>query len=437
MNQKVFEFITPNEIVAFKRKALRWANQFTPCCYLDSNQYPVGNYRTYEGLIAVGQTRSLTASAGNAFLALEKFYTQASWLFGFLTYDLKNELEKLQSNQIDRVGLPDLFFFEPEHLILIHTDRYEIISHTEKAENIQQQIQQFTFEATTQKTFSFEPLEPLKSNTTHYEYLTTVKDLQTHIEEGTMYELNYCIEFYAKVLAIDPVTLFQMLNAKAKAPFSAFCKFSQHYVLCNSPERFLKKEGNTLISQPIKGTIKRGLSPIEDEQLQQQLLNDPKERAENVMIVDLVRNDLTKSAQFGTIKVSELFGLYPFETVHHLVSTVTAQIRPEFSPIEAIRNAFPMGSMTGAPKIMSMELIEQYEKSKRGLYSGAIGYFTPTGDFDFNVVIRSLFYNIQTQMLSLKVGSAITYDSNPQREYEECLLKAQLFTDWFSECKAC
>jgi para-aminobenzoate synthetase component 1 len=154
-------------------------------------------------------------------------------------------------------------------------------------------------------------------------------------------------------------------------------------------------------------------------------LQSEKEKAENLMIVDLVRNDLARSSKTGSVKVEELFGIYSFSQVHQMISTVSSQIKETTSAVEAIKNAFPMGSMTGAPKVMAMELIEKYENTKRGLYSGAIGYFAPNSDFDFNVVIRSIQYNESKQYLNFEVGSAITYDSDANLEYEECLLKAQ------------
>jgi para-aminobenzoate synthetase component 1 len=147
--------------------------------------------------------------------------------------------------------------------------------------------------------------------------------------------------------------------------------------------------------------------------------------AENLMIVDLVRNDLAKSSKPGSVKVEELFGIYSFKQLHQMISTVSSIKRENVDPVEVIKNAFPMGSMTGAPKIRAMELIEKYETTKRGVYSGASGYFTPEMDFDFNVLIRSIFYNDTANKLSFQVGSAITYDADPEYEYKECLLKAK------------
>ncbi|MFZ1496974.1 MAG: anthranilate synthase component I family protein [Saprospiraceae bacterium] len=256
------------------------------------------------------------------------------------------------------------------------------------------------------------------------EYLQNVAAIQQHIIEGDLYEMNYCQEFYAEQAEITPITLFEQLNNLTQSPFAAFYKNRQQYVLCASPERFIKKIGRKIISQPIKGTMRRGSSNAEDAWLQQALANSEKDRAENVMIVDLVRNDFARSCQSGSVQVEELFGIYTFRQVHQMISTISGTLRKNVSWVTAIRNAFPMGSMTGAPKVMAMQLIEQYEASKRGLYSGAIGYITPRGNFDFNVVIRSLLYNAANRYLSFQVGGAIVYDSEPEKEYEECLLKA-------------
>jgi para-aminobenzoate synthetase component 1 len=219
------------------------------------------------------------------------------------------------------------------------------------------------------------------------------------------------------------------LLQKSPTPFASYFKYDHQYLLCASPERFIKKSGDKLFSQPIKGTIKRGVDEAEDAQLKNELLHSEKELAENLMIVDLVRNDLARSSKTGSVNVDELFGIYSFKQVHQMISTVSSIIKNDTHIIDAIKHAFPMGSMTGAPKIMAMELIEKYETTKRGLYSGAIGYIAPNGDFDFNVVIRSLQYNAATKYLSYEVGSAITFDSIAEQEHDECLLKAKAIMD--------
>ena len=246
-----------------------------------------------------------------------------------------------------------------------------------------------------------------------------------HIHRGDIYEANFCQEFYAKDCEIEPYHVFKDLNKISEPPFAVFFKNEERYLLSASPERYLRKEGSKIISQPIKGTAKRLLSPIDDEKIAHDLMRDEKERAENVMIVDLVRNDLSKSSQKGSVRVEELCKVYTFKQVHQLISTIVSELKDDFHPVDVIKDTFPMGSMTGAPKLSAMEIMEELEETKRGLYSGTVGYFTPDGDFDFNVVIRSILYNALERYVSLSVGSAITAKSSPEREYEECLLKAK------------
>ena len=192
-----------------------------------------------------------------------------------------------------------------------------------------------------------------------------------------------------------------------------------------TPERYIKKDGCKVISQPIKGTEKRSDNKKEDQQLALELSNDEKERSENIMIVDLVRNDLSRTAKKGSVKVKELCKIYTFDQVHQMISTVESKVKKSTNPIDIIETTFPMGSMTGAPKISAMQIIEELEETKRGLYSGAVGYISPKGNFDFNVVIRSILYNETKQYVSYSVGGAITAKSNPLKEYEECLVKAK------------
>lgn len=403
----------------FKNKALAWANAESIVCFLDNNGYENYPYHSQECLLAVGAREEFIADA-NSFEALKQFYEQKKdWLFGFFTYDLKNEIEHLQSNNYDNIQLPKIHFFQPKTVIQLDKNTVTIRS-TAKPLSIFQAIQQTDFE--------FEKIDQsidLTPRITKQQYLETIEKIKNHIIEGDVYEMNFCQEFYAEKAVINPLQVFHILNNKNKAPFSAYYKYKDKFVLSSSPERFLKKEGQQLISQPIKGTSKRSDHPAIDEQLREALFNDEKNRAENVMIVDLVRNDLAKTCHFGTVRVEELFKIYTFEQVHQMISTVVGTLHKKRHFVEAIKNAFPMGSMTGAPKVMSMKLIEQYEVTKRGLYSGAIGYITPEGDFDFNVVIRSILYNALQQYISVQVGGAIVYDSDAESEYEECLIKAR------------
>ncbi|RYY08914.1 MAG: anthranilate synthase component I family protein, partial [Cytophagaceae bacterium] len=266
---------------------------------------------------------------------------------------------------------------------------------------------------------------PLRPRMLRAAYLRAVENVREDILNGEVYELNLCQEFYAEGVGLDPVAAFWRLNEVSPAPYAGFLRHHDHYLLCASPEQFLASQPGLITSQPIKGTRRRGATPTDDEQQRLALLHDEKERAENLMIVDLVRNDLARVARPGTVRVPELFGTYGFRHVWQLISTVAAELRPGVTLAEVLRATFPMGSMTGAPKVRAMQLIEHYEASRRGLYSGSFGYGWPAGDFTFNVVIRSLQYRADTGYLSLQVGSAITYDSVPEQEYQECLLKAQ------------
>ena len=410
--------IQVNDIEDFKRRALQWASSFQVFCYLDSNNFS-DNYSKFECLIAIGVKDEILVKAGSAFDGIEKFRAKhPDWVSGFFTYDLKNEIEQLSSGNIDNLHFPDLYFFAPEHTLLIRNGKVEITSNDSQIviDGIDSQIS---------GAVNHEYNIQLNSRFSKDEYLDTVINIQQHINRGDIYVTNFCQEFFAENVSIDPISTFLKLNAISPNPFAGFFKLRDQYILSASPERFLAKRGNKLISQPIKGTSKRYDDPQEDVLSKQKLRGHPKELQENVMIVDLVRNDLTKSADPGTVHTEELFGIYSFKQVHQMISTIVCEIRSDVSPVETIKNTFPMGSMTGAPKISAMQLMEQFERSKRGVYSGAIGYFGPDGDFDFNVVIRTLLYNAANKYLSFQVGSAITYHAEPGKEYEECMLKAQ------------
>ena len=264
----------------------------------------------------------------------------------------------------------------------------------------------------------------IKLRTSKDDYFKKLNNILEHIHRGDIYEANFCQEFYTSG-HITPLATYKRLNVISKPPFASFVKLFNNYALCASPERYLKKSKTTVVSQPIKGTSKRSKDKNKDNALKKALENDPKERSENIMIVDLVRNDLSKTASKGSVTVQELCKVYTFEQVHQLISTVTSQVSDSLSPIDVLQSTFPMGSMTGAPKVSAMKIIEEYEDAKRGLYSGAIGYITPNGDFDFNVVIRSILYNAEKAYISYSVGGAITANSIPEKEYEECLIKAK------------
>lgn len=399
-----------------KKKALQWASTFPVCCCIDSNQY-IDFYTQYDFLIAVGSTDELSTKNGDSFKALRDFYEKhKNWVFGLFSYELKNEIEQLNSRHTDRLDFPDLFFFVPTYLIALKGDNIEIIIGNHSILNAI---------SNTEAEVELERGDfHIESRFSRASYVATVKKLQEHIKRGDIYEINFCQEFFAENAIINPIAVYQLLNNLSPTPFAGFFKIHHQYILSATPERFLCKRGNRLISQPIKGTAKRGENFSEDEKNKTALKSSIKEQAENVMIVDLVRNDLTKSAVKGSVTVDELFGIYSFPQVHQMISTISCELNPEIHFIDAIKHTFPMGSMTGAPKIRAMQLIDQYEQSKRGAFSGSFGFISPTGDFDFNVIIRSILYNEATKYLSFQVGGAITYAANAEEEYEECLLKA-------------
>jgi len=407
----------------FKEQLLSWAQQFREVVFLDSNSYPQ-QYSNFDCILAVDAFTSLQTDYYNAFEDLKQYKQNTKdWLFGYLSYDLKNDIEKLQSNNFDGLHFPDLFFFQPKKIFTIKGNELEIqylmLCDDEVEEDFEEIVQ-----SPKSKVESVEPLD-IKQRIPKDLYVQKVSKMLEHIHIGDMYEGNFCMEFYAENAIINPLEKFQKLNEISQPPFSVFFKNCKNYLLSASPERYLKKEGDKIISQPIKGTSKRFADPIEDEKSKNILVSDAKERAENIMITDLVRNDLSHTAQKVSVVVEELCGIYSFLQVHQMISTITSKLDPQYSAVDVLKTTFPMGSMTGAPKISVMEIVENLEETKRGLYSGAVGYFTPEGDFDFNVVIRSILYNQENKYVSFSVGSAITSQSIPEKEYEECLLKAK------------
>lgn len=401
-------------------QALRWAARFPCCAYYVPAAATAAPGGAFAHLLAVG---TMLPPAPASLAELDQWLAaqadSGAPRCGLLTYDLKNEVEpQLHSQHPDGLGWPALHFFVPDKWLRWHPDG-RLETHGLTAADLT------AIAATATEAASAAPVPALRPRLPHAEYLRAVEAVREDILNGEVYELNLCQEFYAESVQLDPVDTFLRLLQASPTPFAGFYKWQDRYLLCASPERFLRREGAELLSQPIKGTSRRGATPEEDERQRQLLLNDEKERAENLMIVDLVRNDLARVSLPGTVRVPELFGLYPFRHVWQMISTVTSHPAPGTTLADALRATFPMGSMTGAPKIRAMQLIEQYERARRGLYSGSIGYAWPGADFDFNVVIRSLQYRQGTGYLGFQVGSAITYDSVPEREYEECLLKAK------------
>ena len=408
---------------SFKQQLLFWGQQFREVIFMDSNSYPQ-QYSSYDCILAVDAFTAIKTDYHNAFDDLKQYQQiTKDWLFGYLSYDLKNDVEHLKSNNFDGLDFPDLFFFQPKKIFLLKGNEVEIQYLNMCDDELQEDFETILLQSS--EIINESESVKIEQRISKENYLQKATKILEHIHHGDIYEANFCMEFFAKKATINPLEKFIKLNEISRPPFAVFFKNNKHFLLSASPERYLRKEGEVLISQPIKGTTKRFLDEIEDEKSRNQLASDPKERAENIMITDLVRNDLSRTAQKGSVEVTELCAIYSFIQVHQMISTVTSKLDSQYTAVDAIKTTFPMGSMTGAPKISVMKIIEELEETKRGLYSGAVGYFTPAGDFDFNVVIRSILYNQERKYVSFSVGSAITSQSIPQKEYEECLLKAK------------
>ena len=404
-----------------------WSQQFDDVVWLDSNHHK-DQYGNYEAVLAVDAFTAIRTDYFEAFERLKEYQTVTKdWIFGYLTYDLKNTTEQLKSDNFDGLEFPELYFFQPKKLFLIKDNDVEIQYLKMVDDEIEVDLLkiQNEIDCHAERSRKISNNIKIKLRIHKDDYFEKVTKMLAHIHRGDIYEANFCQEFYAEDSEINPLETFKKLNAISKPPFATFLKIEDKYLMSASPERYIKKKGKTVISQPIKGTAKRSTNTIEDIKLAEDLSKDLKERSENIMIVDLVRNDLSHTATKGSVEVKELCKVYSFLQVHQMISTIQSQVQPETHPLDIIKTTFPMGSMTGAPKISAMKIIEVLEETKRGLYSGSVGYFTPKGDFDFNVIIRSILFNETKKYISYSVGSAITAKSNPLKEYEECLVKAK------------
>ncbi len=417
----------------FKEQILYWSQQFRETIVLDSNIESNENqlYKSYDLIVAVDAFTSIQTDYEKAFEDLYQYQSKANdWLFGYLSYDLKNDIEVLHSKNHDGLQFSDLYFFQPKKIFLLKDTTLEIQYLNMCDDEIDSDFDEILNQS---KIKSQKSKVTIEQRISKENYIKKVEKTLAHIHRGDIYEANFCMEFYANNALIEPSEIYQKLNNISNSPFAVYFKKNQQYLLSASPERYLKKDNEKVISQPIKGTAKRESDSNIDEQNKLALFNNPKERSENIMIVDLVRNDLSQTATKGSVEVAVLCEIYSFKQVHQMISTVVSNVSHTTSPIEILRTTFPMGSMTGAPKISAMKIIEELEETKRGLYSGAVGYFTPSGNFDFNVVIRSILYNSENQYLSFSVGSAITAEAIPENEYEECLLKAKAMFEVLNE----
>jgi para-aminobenzoate synthetase component 1 len=424
--QRTTRTFSIESVSRLNEKLLRWAQQYETSIWLDSNKHHL-DHSNYDNILAVNEFTSIQTDTVHAFEKLKEYQSiTQDYLFGYLSYDVKNATENLTSSNVDDLGFSELFFFQPQKILFIKNNQIEFQYLAMVEDEIDTDYKAICNIVLKQQRIDIsEKNIEIKSRISKKDYHLKVDKILKHIHKGNIYEANFCQEFYAENTDINPLHIYEDLNTISEAPFATFLKIDHQYLLCASPERYLKKEGAKIISQPIKGTAKRFKNRLEDQKTAAALTVDIKERSENIMIVDLVRNDLSKSAKKGSVRVEELCKVSSFKQVHQMISTVVSELKDDVHLVDVIKDTFPMGSMTGAPKISAMKIIEDLEETKRGLYSGTVGYFTPNGDFDFNVVIRSILYDAVKKYLSFSVGSAITAKSSPEKEYEECLLKAK------------
>jgi len=416
-----------HDVQVCKQRLIAWASQFPYAMVVDNCNSTVDQYGEYELLMGVANQLSTRTITNYQALTKTQEATNRPFLMGVLTYRLRKTLEtSVEANKPAYTSFPDIAFFEPKHILYIKRAQQILYIESIDANQVYEEVLQTPpLLPPNQAPPTFLPTFSKKS------YIETIEALREHIAAGDCYEINLAQAFLAEYTLEQPAWYYQKLIELSPVPFAAYFQFDQHTLICASPERFLQLKGNRIISQPIKGTSARGKTPEEDQTNIRYLQTSSKEQAENIMIVDLTRNDIYKSSRTNSVSVPHLFEIQSFPQVHQMVSTIQGEKRPELSATDVIANTFPPGSMTGAPKVMAMNLIDRYEPIQRGMYAGSIGYITPKGDFDFNVIIRSLIYDAQHQKLSYHVGGAITYDSQPEAEYEETLIKAQAIRKLF------
>jgi para-aminobenzoate synthetase component I len=372
------------------------------------------------GLLALGRSTEIRISAGGDLSALDAM-GKDDWWFGYVAFEAKDMTEPVRTDLPAAIGNDAFRLIQPEIVAEKLSDgSYEV--HTSLDKTVATERLNRVFAGKNLPENKPVRLEPMVSRET---YIRNAHRFLHHTRSGDIYEVNYCVEFRGRARLVSPMALFNDIHARTEAPRAAYLRMGDLHVMCGSPELFLEKNGPTVRSSPIKGTRPVSPDPVEDARFASELAGDKKERSENVMIVDLVRNDLSKSALPGTVRVEELFGIHRFKTVHQMISTIACEVSPEVGFRQLLSDAFPPGSMTGAPKVRALQLINELEHAQRGIYSGSIGYIRPGGDFSFNVVIRSVVYDASCESVSLWVGSALTAECSPETEYDECLLKAR------------
>jgi para-aminobenzoate synthetase component 1 len=420
MNPSLFsgQSIPFRDLRELKDRLLSVSRRFPYAMMLDNCESGVDRYGRFELLLGLGGSGCRRITDWDA---LKRFATlEDSWLMGAFPYELKNLLEpSLSTLAPESIAFPETAIFVPEIVIAVERDSAEVRFLGDGAEELIRNLPPPDFQEKIGKSPQFQ------SNFSRAEYIETIHRLREHIREGDFYEFNLSQSYFADFRLADPAGLFRKLISLSPVPFAAFLQFGSKALICASPERFLQLHNGQLLSQPIKGTAARGKTASIDRRNMKRLRLSVKEQAENVMIVDLTRNDLHRACRPHTVEVPHLFDIQTFPQLHQMVSTVTGRKAAHLNWLQAFSRIFPPGSMTGAPKVKVMEMIDRYEPNARGIYAGSAGYVSPGGDFDLNVIIRSLVYDDVAEKLSYHVGGAITYDSDPEKEFEETLVKAK------------
>jgi len=407
-----------------KERFLYLYGDFPYSAWLDSNGNTQDTYGKYEFIAGCADHLAFTKKNDKEFLS---YYP--GLLFGGLSYPALQQTEPIQEAlKPDRISFPPFFFFAPQFILRKSYGESFVIVEAEEPEAWIQKLE--SLHIPEDVFLPFPCSEKPESGISVQAYKDKVLQIQSYITEGLVYEANLSRNLYVSAELKNPHCIFPLWVKNSPSPFSAYFKWEHLYVYSSSPERFMANRSGKLISQPIKGTARRMDDLVTDLKVQASLQASQKDRAENLMIVDLVRNDLNKSCIPGTVEVPELCGLHSFPWVHHLISTITGTLRNDLSPEEALLYAFPPGSMTGAPKVSAMKIINNLEPEGRGLFAGCIGYKEAKDSFDFNVIIRTLIYDAKQHLLAYHAGGAVTIDSDPAEEYDETVAKAAGLKRW-------
>lgn len=412
-----------NQVQPTITKLKSFAQTYDTVFWLESCNLPnAHDIGAFELVIGLGEKSKIELTSTDfSWDAVSSYLDEQAWKFFALSYDLKNEISKLETKNKDVLNWPVLSCVKPELTITLSKNNEFKVYGVSEAELFK--LLDTVNEKDSKPIVTF---SAISASLTEEEHHQRVRDIKREISEGNMYEMNLCLEHVLEDFECkQPFELFHKLTRTSPTPFSAYVQLNHKHVLCASPERFLTTLNNRVYSQPIKGTSKRYENFAQNQESRLHLANSIKERAEHIMIVDLVRNDLSKLCKVGSIQVDELFEIYGYKHVNQMISTISGELESSPNFVEAIKATYPMGSMTGAPKHIVMKFIDALETAARGWYSGTIGYIQPDGNFDSNVVIRSLLYDSEKRVAKFSVGGAITFDSDPTLEYEECLLKSE------------